>query len=91
MIQAWKIRVLGRVQGVGFRYSARREAERLGLAGWVRNSPDGSVEIFVQGDDNPLDIFFSWLNRGPSYSHVREVVKSPGGVQSGLSSFDITF
>ena len=91
MIHAWNIKVLGRVQGVGFRYSTRREAEHLGLTGWVRNTSDGSVEIFVQGEDLPLESFTSWLKQGPSYSHVRNIVKTPVAVQSGLYSFDITF
>ncbi|MDP9365793.1 MAG: acylphosphatase [Chloroflexota bacterium] len=58
------IRVHGRVQGVGFRASARREAARLGLAGFARNEPDGSVAIAVEGDEAALEAFVAWCRVG---------------------------
>jgi acylphosphatase len=51
-----KFVVSGRVQGVGFRYFVVREAEALSLAGWVRNLPDGRVEVLASGDDGPVDV-----------------------------------
>ena len=50
-----QIRVMGRVQGVGYRYALRDEARRLGVAGWVRNCSDGSVEALLQGDAAVLE------------------------------------
>ena len=55
----------GGVQGVGFRYSARMEAERLGVAGWVRNRADGTVEVEVEGDAASVQAMLDWLARGP--------------------------
>lgn len=65
--------VRGMVQGVGFRYSALTRARGLGLAGWVRNNPDGSVETRAVGDDNALESYVDWLHRGPGYSRVDAV------------------
>ena len=70
---AFFARVRGRVQGVGFRYSAIREAVRLGLNGYVRNSDDGDVEVWAEGPDDKLALFLKWLNRGPQFSRVDKV------------------
>lgn len=63
-------RVSGRVQGVGFRYTCCHEARRLGLSGWVRNEPDGSVEVWAEGGAEKLDRFAQWLRRGPPGARV---------------------
>lgn len=55
----------GGVQGVGFRYSARMQAERLGVAGWVRNRADGTVEAEVEGDAASVQAMLDWLAQGP--------------------------
>ena len=73
---AFFARVSGRVQGVGFRYSAIREAQRLKLNGWVRNTDSGDVEVWVEGPQETLDLFHAWLRRGPSYSRVDSVEKT---------------
>jgi acylphosphatase len=73
---AFFARVSGRVQGVGFRYSAIREARRLKLAGWVRNSASGDVEVWAEGPEEALDLFLAWLHRGPAYSRVDSVEKT---------------
>lgn len=65
--------VRGRVQGVFFRASAQREAKRLGLTGWARNTPDGSVEIVVEGEDERVREFLQWAQRGPSAARVERV------------------
>jgi len=65
-----KIRVMGRVQGVGFRYALRDEALRLGVAGWVRNRADGSVEALLQGEEAALAQLLAWSRRGPRLAHV---------------------
>ena len=65
--------VSGRVQGVYYRASARREAEVLGLTGWVRNLPDGRVELVAMGNEHALSRLQDWLWRGPSSAQVTEV------------------
>ena len=71
-LHAW---VSGRVQGVGFRYSALREAERCGLTGWVRNTMNGEVEVWVEGHPDKLAEFSAWLHKGPRSSRVDSVTK----------------
>ena len=56
----------GRVQGVFFRDSMRREAIRLGIAGWVRNRSDGTVEATVQGEPDAVEAILRWAHRGPA-------------------------
>jgi len=73
---AFFARVHGRVQGVGYRYSAIREAQRLKLKGWVRNAANGDVEVWAEGPQDVLDLFHAWLQRGPSYSRVDSVDKT---------------
>lgn len=72
-----RLLISGRVQGVGFRYSLQREAERLGLAGWVRNRSDGSVEALAQGAPDALDALVAWARRGPPAARVSEVKTEP--------------
>lgn len=62
--------ISGRVQGVGFRFSARDEASRLGLTGWVRNLPGGEVELLAEGRLDALRKLTQWARVGPSFSHV---------------------
>ena len=72
---AFYARVQGRVQGVGFRYSAAREAQRLRINGWVRNAENGDVEIWAEGSPEKLELLLAWLWRGPEYSRVDSVEK----------------
>jgi acylphosphatase len=74
---AYRYLVTGRVQGVGYRYFVLREAERLGLAGFTRNLPDGRVEVIAEGDDEVLGELESRLRRGPSFAAVDGVDKAP--------------
>lgn len=71
------ILVTGLVQGVGFRYEALRAARRLGLTGWVRNNPDGSVELEAQGDSRSVEEFIDLLWQGPRWSRVDDVRIEP--------------
>jgi acylphosphatase len=73
---AFFARVHGRVQGVGFRYSAIREAQRLKLNGFVRNAASGDVEVWAEGPPEALDLLLAWLHRGPAYSRVDSVDKT---------------
>jgi len=65
--------VSGRVQGVGFRFSAYDEAKDLALAGWVRNVASGGVEIVAEGKRENLQMLAAWAHLGPSSAHVTEV------------------
>jgi acylphosphatase len=63
----------GRVQGVWFRESMRREAEALGVTGWVRNRMDGTVEALVQGEAQAVAAIVEWARRGPERAQVRQL------------------
>lgn len=65
--------VRGRVQGVGFRWSAQAEAWRLGVTGFARNLPDGAVECEIQGTPDAVGSMLEWLYEGPSFARVRDV------------------
>lgn len=78
----YAIKVTGRVQGVGFRYSTLNEAKKLGLTGYVKNMPDGSVEIEAEGSKDQLDAFVEWCRGEPGPSYVDSVTVdtlSPSG------------
>ncbi len=68
----------GRVQGVWYRDSMRREAEMLGVEGWCRNRGDGTVEAMVQGDAQAVDRLVQWAQRGPDLAEVTRVDVQPG-------------
>ena len=68
-----RVRVRGRVQGVFFRAETRTRARSLGLAGWVRNCPDGSVEAIFEGDRERVQSMVDWTRRGPSGASVEHV------------------
>ena len=67
------VRVTGRVQGVYYRASTCTEARRLGVSGWVRNTPDGAVEIEVQGAPGAVAEFVAWCHKGPPAARVERV------------------
>lgn len=83
-MSAVDVSVTGRVQGVSFRMQAAQEARRLGVAGWVRNEPDGSVAGHFEGADDAVRALVDWCRRGPSYARVedvRETAVEPTGAQ----------
>lgn len=82
----WLIR--GRVQGVGFRYFAQREATALGLAGYTRNLDDGQVEVYAAGPAGRLDDLAGRLHQGPRWADVRGVEEREAAVEE-YSSFEI--
>ncbi|MFF7684038.1 acylphosphatase [Microbacterium sp. NPDC007973] len=84
------ITVTGLVQGVGFRYALRAEAERLGTRGWVRNRRDGAVEALVAGDPDAVEGVIAWAHDGPSSARVDDVdVLETGGADEIPSAFEI--
>lgn len=78
----------GRVQGVGYRYFAKSKADELHILGWVRNVPDGNVEIEAEGDSQNLDTFIDWLKIGPARSVIRKFTISET-IPTGYKSFSI--
>jgi acylphosphatase len=82
-------RVSGRVQGVGFRWSAAREAESLGLRGSVRNRSDGTVEVSAEGGADALQRFAEWLGHGPRGARVERVEKTAAELPIPAEGFQI--
>lgn len=78
----------GEVQGVFFRDSCRREASSAGVAGWVRNRPDGAVEAVFEGDPEAVDRMVNWMRAGPSRASVEQVEVSEEEPE-GLSGFEV--
>ena len=77
MTTAMRFYISGRVQGVYFRASTRREAEGLGLRGWAINLPDGRVEVLAVGGEAAVAELAEWLHRGPPGAAVRTVTAEP--------------
>lgn len=88
MATSYRFTVTGRVQGVGFRWATVGQARALGLAGWVRNRADGSVEGVACGDAGKLEQLHQWLQRGPPAARVEAVEWQPIPVESN-SEFQI--
>lgn len=81
--------VRGRVQGVGFRWFVEREAHMLGIAGWVRNNHDGSVEVFAMGTREQLARLRSRLQQGPRAARVDDVQEVEANPVPGITTFRI--
>jgi acylphosphatase len=88
-IQARRFLVRGRVQGVGFRWFVEREAHILQITGWVRNNPDGSVEVLAVGTPPQLAGLRARLQEGPRAARVDNVNESEAVPVSGLNSFQV--
>jgi acylphosphatase len=88
--RAIKVHVTGRVQGVSFRLWMRDEAERLGIHGWVRNDPDGSVAALVSGPDGAVAIMLERLWQGPAGAVVADVRAEPADGAAVPAGFRIT-
>lgn len=80
--------VRGRVQGVGYRWSTRRQAEILGVTGWVRNRPDGAVEAHLEGSVAAVDALVEWMRSGPVAAVVQAIELSETS-REGFDSFDV--
>lgn len=75
-VVAREVTVRGGVQGVFFRDSCRRQAERLGVTGWVRNEPDGTVRGHFEGEPDAVERLVDWCREGPRHAHVEAVAVS---------------
>jgi acylphosphatase len=83
VIQGW-------VQGVGFRYAARKTAFQYGITGFVRNLPDGSVYIEAEGPEAAVEEFITWCHTGPARSQIRSVTIEGGSLRE-FKDFIITY
>jgi acylphosphatase len=88
MQKHYDITIRGKVQGVWYRASAQEAARRLGLVGFVRNLPDGSVYAEAEGQEAALDSYVNWCRRGPELARVDEVHVAEGPVQ-GFAGFEV--
>lgn len=83
------LRIIGLVQGVSYRASARDEAARLGVKGWVRNLPTGDVEVVAEGSSEQLERFVTWCNRGPDEARVKDVQVTEAAVDAPFTTFEV--
>jgi acylphosphatase len=81
--------VIGRVQGVTYRQATRSTARGLGLVGWVRNLPDGRVEVWGQGEDESVTRLVDWLWAGPPGAKVTGVESDVVAIDQSLNDFFI--
>ena len=84
-----ELHIHGRVQGVGYRYAALRQAGRLGLRGFVRNREDGSVEAVAEGDEQSVADFVAWCREGPRGAAVTRVDENRSAPSGEFRSFTI--
>ena len=83
--------ISGRVQGVAYRYSFRREAKDLGLTGWVRNLDNGSVEAIIEGEEGEVDQMVEWCRQGPPGARVTSMEVQRGIARGEFAWFEITY
>ncbi|WP_064691835.1 MULTISPECIES: acylphosphatase [Rhizobium] len=88
--EAVRVRISGRVQGVGFRMWTRGEASRLGLTGWVRNEADGSVAALIAGSESAVSTMIERLRRGPAGASVSGVETEAVRLERMPVDFNIT-
>ena len=77
------------MQGVGFRWFVQREAEMLGLAGWVRNTPEGAVEVLASGSEQQLAALAAKLRQGPRAARVDSMEEAPAEAPPNIRDFRI--
>jgi len=90
-MKAIQVNVSGRVQGVCFRAATRDEARRIGVAGWVRNLSDGTVEVLAQGPEDKVDRLLSWCYQGPPGGYVAVVDYTEVPADPSLNTFSIRY
>ena len=83
--------ITGRVQGVGFRYATQRQAQNLGLTGWVRNLHDGRVEAAFEGDRETVQTMVGWCHTGPTFAKVEKVEVDWDEAQEQYDTFALRF
>jgi len=91
-LKRFRITVKGKVQGVCFRMYTEKEANKLGLKGFVKNLSDTSlIEIVVEGDSDNIDQLIKWAHKGPPYAHIKDIVFKEETYLGEFSSFSIKY
>jgi acylphosphatase len=90
-MKALHLMIHGRVQGVWYRATTKEVASRFGIFGWVRNSPDGSVEAHIQGEDAAVDEMLDWCRRGPPGAYVDHIDIAEVKPKDEYKSFSIRY
>lgn len=85
------MRVMGRVQGVGFRHFVRAEARRLGLVGWVRNEHSGAVSLEAEGRRDALEVLVARVRQGPPSAHVQHAEVAWHPASGVFETFEVRF
>ena len=88
-MKAVQARVTGRVQGVSFRWYTQQRARELGVTGWVRNEPDGTVLLHAEGEDDAVDALVAWCHDGPGTAKVTDVAVRDAA-PTEATSFEVT-
>lgn len=88
MKKHFNINVYGLVQGIFFRATAKEEAEKLGITGFAENKSDGSVYIEAEGEEQSLNKFIKWCNKGPSMAEIEKVIVTDNKLKN-FSSFEV--
>jgi acylphosphatase len=83
--------VSGRVQGVSYRAATASKARQLGLVGWVRNLPDGRVELEAEGPADQIEALVAWCRQGPPAAQVQSVAVEERPASGAERSFDVTY
>lgn len=88
-VARYQLLVSGRVQGVGYRVATQKQAQKLGLTGWVKNQLDGNVEIVVEGDIPALSQFVEWAWQGPRFAKVDRIAQTESVASGEFRQFNI--
>lgn len=88
-IKHYHLLISGRVQGVSYRFNAWQQAKQLELTGWVRNLPDGRVEMHIEGDEARLDNMIKWAQTGPRFATVTDITINEKAISNEYSDFEI--
>ena len=91
MSKQFRIIVKGRVQGVGYRWFARQAAQELGIRGYVKNLPNGDVEVAAEGDNAAIEKFIDYLKQGPSFAHVTDIQIIEKVFKYRFKTFEVTY
>jgi acylphosphatase len=86
-----RVRIEGLVQGVNYRYATRQKAQELGVNGWVRNFPDGSVESLMEGEGDKVEALIRWCHQGPPGARVKKVTRQGEEYRGDMQGFSITY
>lgn len=89
-IIAFQFRCLGKVQGVFYRASTKKQADLLGVKGWVRNEPNGDVTLHAEGEEDTVMKLYQWCLEGPPLARVQEVIKT-ATTPENFSQFEVRY